>query len=219
MKLTDGNRLVGVVPCDEHDDGLLATRGGKGIRFAVTDVRCFTGRGSEGVAGIKLAAGDEVISVSLLRHVAFGAEERDAYLRRSRAERAEEGAAAEDISALADARYAELKAVEEFVLTVTARGFGKRSSAYDYRVTGRGGQGIVNIDLGEGDNAVVASFPVLAEDQIMLATDKGQVIRTRVAEIRVAGRSTRGVTLFRTEADERVVAIARLREDDAGRPE
>ena len=231
MKLTEGNRLVGVVPCDERDDVLLATRGGKSIRFAVTDVRSFTGRGSEGVSGIRLAEGDEVISVSLLRHVDFEAEERDAYLRRSRAERAEDGTAVEEgaiqddgaatgaIVTLSDARYAELKAAEEFVLTVTARGFGKRSSAYEYRVTGRGGQGIVNIDLAGSENAVVGSFPVVAENQIMLATNKGQVIRTRVAEIRLAGRSTRGVTLFRTEADERVVAVARLRDDDSDRPE
>ncbi len=212
MKLDAGDTLIGVRTCTDDDDALLATRDGRCIRFAATDVRLFTGRASTGVRGIRLID-DVVISMSVLGHVLFDAEERDAYLRRRRAERAE------DVSepagdAIDDERYAAMRADEQFVLTVAAHGFGKRTSAYEYRVTGRGGQGITNIDLGkEPDNTVVASLVISEADQIMLVTNAGQLIRTRVDEIRIAGRSTRGVTLFRVGADERVVSVTRLSDE------
>ena len=233
MKLDPGDTLIGVRACGENDDALLATRGGKCIRFPVTDVRVFSGRTSTGVRGIRLIEDDVVISMPTLVHVKFDAEERDAYLRRSRVERAEEAAdlasgddasgtsddatgTSDDSIGIGDDRYTALREVEQFVLTVTAHGFGKVTSAYEYRVTGRGGQGITNIDLGrEPDNSVVASLVVSDADQIMLVTNAGQLIRTRVDEIRIAGRSTRGVTLFRMAAGERVVSVTRL-SDDAG---
>ena len=226
MKLDAGDTLIGVRACGENDDALLATRGGKCIRFPVTAVRVFSGRTSTGVRGIRLIEDDRVISMPTLVHVKFDAEERDAYLRRSRVERAEEAtdvsggedasAIGDDASAIGDDRYTALREFEQFVLTVTAHGFGKRTSAYEYRVTGRGGQGITNIDLGrEQDNSVVASLVVSDADQIMLVTNAGQLIRTRVDEIRIAGRSTRGVTLFRMAAGERVVSVTRL-SDEAG---
>ena len=221
MKLAAEDRLIGVRACSDEDDGLLSTALGKCIRFPVTDVRVFSGRSSIGVRGMRLAAEDRVISLSALRHVAFAAGERDAYLRRSRVERAEDEAALEPLPAEATidaARYRDMQASEQFILTVTARGFGKRSSAFEYRVAGRGGQGIANIDLGTADNAVVASFPVADGDQIMLVTDAGQLIRTHIGEIRIAGRATRGVTLFRVATDEHVVSVTKLRDegDDEG---
>ncbi|MFQ5972329.1 MAG: DNA gyrase subunit A [Alphaproteobacteria bacterium] len=213
MKLDEDNRLVGVQTCDEGDDVLLAAAGGKCIRFPATEVRVFSGRTSEGVRGIKLAKGDEVISLSILRHARFGTEEREAYLRRRRVERAESANGEEAVEAVSDELYAEMGSQEQFILTVSANGYGKRSSAYEYRVTGRGGQGIANIDLGPGENSVVGSFPVADEDQLVLVTDAGQLIRTRVDEIRIAGRSTRGVTLFRVAEGERVVSVTDIGSD------
>jgi len=220
MKLDEGDRLIGVATCDQDDNVLLAAARGKCIRFPVSDVRVFSGRTSTGVRGIKMAAGEQVISMSILNHVEFGVEERDAYLKRRRAERAdedeeiagEEAAVTEVV--LDDARYAELHAGDQMILTIAANGFGKRSSAYEYTVRGRGGQGIANIDLGRTrDNTVVASFPVQDDDELILVTDAGQTIRTRVEEIRIAGRATRGVTVFRIGEDERVVSVTRLSED------
>lgn len=218
MKLAADDRLIGVRTCSDDDDGLLATADGKCIRFPVTAVRVFSGRNSVGVRGIKLASADAVISMSVLRHVEFAAGERNDYLRRSRVERAEEdvvGTAELEDTTLETSRYRDMQASEEFVLTVTSRGFGKRSSAYEYRVAGRGGQGIANIDIG-GDNSVVGSFTVTDGDQIMLVTDTGQLIRTHVEEIRIAGRATRGVTLFRVSEGERVVSVTKLRDDGGG---
>ena len=214
MKLDDDDRLIGVQTCDQDDDVLLAAGGGRCIRFPVTDVRLFSGRTSSGVRGIKLGRGDIVISMSILRHAEFDTEERDAYLRRSRIERAENGSADEngDAAAIADDRYAEMKALEQFILTVSSDGYGKRSSAHEYRVAGRGGQGIANIDLNRG-GSVVGSFPVESSEQIVLVTNGGQIIRTRVDEIRIAGRSTRGVTLFRVGTGERVVSVTTIGDD------
>ena len=194
MKLDEGDRLIGVATCRDGDDVLLATRRGRCIRFQITDdtLRVFAGRDSSGVRGIRLGAGDEVISLSVLRHVDAGSEERIAYLRHAAAQRRRSGEeepvrggrrrrgrgepAAE--VALLPARIAELEAAEEFLLTVTDGGFGKRSSAYDYRVTGRGGQGIANITLGaRNGTAVVATFPVRQGDDVMLVTDAGRLIR------------------------------------------
>ena len=236
MKLDEGDQLVGVHPCDDTDHVLLATAKAKSIRFEATDVRVFAGRNSTGVRGIRLGKDDRVISMSILSHAEFSVDEREAYLKRSRAERAEPdsdelaeavtdaaesdadaeaGAASGEALVLSEERYAELAAQEQFILSVTANGFGKRTSAYEYRITNRGGQGVVNITLSDvKDNAVVASFPVEEETQLVMVTDGGQLIRTGVADVRIAGRSTRGVTLFRVAEDERVVTVAHLRDDD-----
>jgi DNA gyrase subunit A len=229
MKLEEENeRLIGVMPCSDTDDVLLATRGGKCIRFAIDEVRLFAGRSSTGVRGIKLAGDDSVISMSMLRHADFDMAERDAYLRLARkrrgvdeAESSEPGETAESGAVetptaevtLSDERYAAFAGQEEFILSVTANGFGKRSSAYEYRVTGRGGQGIANIETSERNGPVLASFPVRHGDQIMLVTDGGQVLRIPVDDIRIAGRKTQGVVLFRVSDGERVVSVSRLTED------
>ena len=214
MKLADDDQLIGVQVCDDDGDVLLAAAGGKCIRFPATDVRLFSGRTSTGVRGIKLAKNDRVISLSILRHAEFDTDERDAYLRQRRAERSEENGDAG--SQLPADRYAELAAQEEFILTVTSTGFGKRTSAYEYRVTGRGGQGIANVDFGRADASVVASFPVDHDTELVLVSDAGQLIRTSVENVRIAGRATRGVTIFRVADDEQVVSVGAVRDADNG---
>ena len=229
MKLNEGDQLIGVQACNENQDVLLATAAGKCIRFPTTEVRVFAGRNSTGVRGIRLADGDSVISMSILRHVEFSVEERDAYLRRRRHERmdsenddangngsVENGESVEAVE-LDDDRYAQMSEVDEYILTLAANGYGKRSSAYEYAVRKRGGQGIANIDLGSGkENSVTASFPVDTGDQLVLVTDHGQMIRTTVDDIRIAGRSTRGVIVFRVADDEKVVSVSRLNEEEDG---
>ncbi|MFQ5985188.1 MAG: DNA gyrase subunit A [Alphaproteobacteria bacterium] len=218
MKLAAGERLIGVRACAQDQDALLATRAGKCVRFPVKDVRIFSGRSSLGVRGVALAEGDEVISMSILDHAEIEVEERDTYLKlaasRRRGEAADDEAAhvPEPAEELAENRVGELAAGEEFILTITASGYGKRTSAYDYRITRRGGKGVENISLTREGDTVVASFPVGHTDQIMLVTDGGQLIRCPVDEIRIMGRRTRGVTLFRIAEDERVVSAARLAE-------
>jgi len=229
MKLDKGDRLIGVQTCSEEDDVLLAAANGQAIRFPVADVRVFTGRTSTGVRGIKLEEGDHVISMSILRHVDVETAERIAYIRMSRKRRGgEEEAAGEAVEeeaaetaetvTLTPERFASLEAVEEFILTVTAKGFGKRSSAYQYRITGRGGQGIAAIEMSDRNGKAVASFPVGHRDQIMLVTDRGQLIRCPVTDIRIAGRKTQGVVLFKVEEGEKVVSVTRL-SDEAPVPE
>ncbi len=228
MKLEDeGERLIGVRTCSESDDILLATRGGKCIRFPVADVRVFTGRTSTGVRGIRLGIGDQVISMSILNHTDADAAERAAYFRLRRLERgSEDGAeeatdgnghgepAQEQEVTLSTERFEYLARAEEFILTVSDRGFGKRSSSYDYRVTGRGGQGIRNMALGDRAGAIVACFPVREGDHVMLITDGGQVLRMEADSIRITGRQAKGVTLIRVATDEQVVSAALVREED-----
>ncbi len=229
MKLDEGDRLIGVATCREGDDVFLATKLGRCIRFQITDenLRVFSGRDSSGVRGIKLGADDEVMSLSVLRHVEATAEERAAYLKYAAAQRrsgddeaAEPVEAAEEpVSdiALSEARIAELAAAEEILLTVTNSGFGKRSSAYEYRVAGRGGQGIANITLSARRNgkAVAASFQVREGDDVMLVTDGGRLIRVPVDQVRITGRSVMGVTLFRLDDDERVTSVFPVLEQEA----
>jgi DNA gyrase subunit A len=217
MKLDAGDRLIGVGVCTEANDILLAARSGKAIRFAVGDVRVFAGRDSIGVRGIKMEEGDRVVSMSVLRHVEIDVEERDAYLRfaaakrRALGEEADAEETAEPTAVVLPAeRLNELEVLEEFILTVTAKGFGKRTSAYEYRVIGRGGQGVANIEMSARNGPVVASFPVGEDDQIMLVTNGGQLIRCPVHDIRIARRQTQGVTIFRVADDEDVVAVAHL---------
>jgi DNA gyrase subunit A len=227
-----GDRLIGVSVCGEEQDVLLATRQGRAMRFPVATVRVFQSRASTGVRGIALADGDQVISMSLFDSgKGITTEEREGYLRQSRALRQAENAAesAEDEATPADAtpaaeeapaatltqaRFEELQAKEEFVLTVASSGFGKRTSAYEYRVTGRGGKGVELMSLARGGE-VVAAFPV-GNDQIMLVTDGGTLIRCPVDGIRIAGRATRGVRIVNVSEGERVVSAVRIGEDDAG---
>jgi DNA gyrase subunit A len=172
-----------------------------------TDVREFQSRSSTGVRGVRLLGDDEVISMSILRRAGTTQEEREAYLR-CPPWREREGAEC----TLSPERTAEMAEKEQFILTITRNGFGKRTSAYEYRRTNRGGQGITNIDTGERNGGVVASFPVKPGEQIMLATDQGKMIRTTVGSIRIAGRNTQGVMIFRVDASEHVVSVAKIDE-------
>ena len=221
MKLDDGDHLVGVSTCTEDHDVLLAAHSGKCIRFSVPAVRVFSGRTSTGVRGIKLAKGDRIISMSILIHAEANAEERDDYLAacnaRCRLEgadytgRDEEKASDEALAQrLDEAAFRAMGEAEEFILTVTENGYGKRTSAYEYRVAGRGGQGIASIETSARNGSVVASFWVGDEDQIVMVTDTGQIIRCPVRDIRVAGRRTQGVTLFDLSDNERMVSVTRL---------
>jgi DNA gyrase subunit A len=223
MKLDEGDNIVDVQICTENDDVLLTSAAGQCIRFAVDDVRVFQGRTSMGVRGIALADGDKMISLSILRHVEATADERMAYLKRASAVRrggngeAEENGVdseeAEGAIELGQTRYAELSAAEQFVLTISEKGFGKRTSSYEYRTTGRGGKGIVAMAITDRNGRLVASFPVEDSDQIMLVTDGGQLIRCPVDGIRIAGRSTQGVIVFSTAEGERVASVERLSDE------
>jgi len=233
MKLAEGEQIVDVQICTERDDVLLTSAAGQCIRFPVADVRVFQGRTSMGVRGIALAQGGKLISLSILRHLDATAEERAAYLKRANAvrrgngeseeaqeaqeaEEAEEGVA-ESAGAieLGERRYVEMSAAEQFVLTISERGFGKRSSSYEYRTTGRGGKGIVAMSVTARNGRLVASFPVEEADEIMLVTNRGQLIRCPINGIRIAGRSTQGVIVFDTAQGERVVSVERLGEEGA----
>ena len=202
------DRLIGVALLSEADDILLATRQGKAIRFEATAVREFQSRTSTGVRGITLKAGDEVISLSILRGSDATTDEREAYLR------AAPWKENENEPALAPERMAELEAAEDFILTVCANGYGKRSSAYEYRRTGRGGQGITNIDNIRRNGPVVASFPAHAHEQLMLVTDQAKLIRMNLDTLRVIGRGGAGVRLFTVADDEHVVSAARIDEEE-----
>ena len=225
MKLDEGDHLIGVATCREGDDVLLAARAARCIRFQATDdnLRVFAGRDSTGVRGIRLATGDAVISMSVLRHVEVSTEERAAYMKISAARRRAEGdegmavpETEEDVAdiTLSAERIAELETAEEFLLTVTDGGFGKRSSAYEYRVAYRGGQGIANISLSRRTGvAVAATLPARPGDDVMLVTDAGRLIRVPADQVRVTGRMAMGVTLFRVDAGEHVTAAFPILDD------
>ena len=233
MKLDEGDELIGVQTCSEAQDIMLAADSGKCIRFPVTEVRIFSGRTSTGVRGIRLAEGQKIVSMTMIDHVELETDVRDVYLRMSKARRrlpdeeddsvqdvvetSDEDTGAETASAhitLTEEEYEALSEKEQFMLTVTENGYGKRTSAFEYRTTRRGGQGVVNIATEGRNGAVAASFPVEDGDQMMLVTDGGKIIRSPVADIRIAGRSTQGVTLFDTADDEKVVSVAHLKEGD-----
>ncbi|WP_435642115.1 DNA gyrase subunit A [Micavibrio aeruginosavorus] len=216
MKLEEeGEKLISVKIAREDDDILLATRLGKAIRFPVDDVRVFSGRTSTGVRGVKLAKDDdEVISMSILTHVEATADERTAYLKMANKLRGadEEGVEFEggDIQ-LSEARFKELQEKEQFLLSVTVKGFGKRTSAYEYRLSGRGGQGVTNMALtAKNGGEMIATFPVTDEHEVMLVSDAGQLIRMPVHDVRFTGRSAQGVTLFKVAEGEKVVSVAWL---------
>ena len=215
MKLPEGVSIVNVRICNEMDDFLLTTSRGKVIRFPVTDVRVFKGRDSTGVRGIKLAKGDGVVSMAVIRHVDATPDERAAYFKMRRAITGDESGeteGAETDIALSQERYAELSALEQWILTITSGGYGKRSSAHEYRVAGRGGLGIAAANLGRRGDTIVASFTVEDDDQIMLATSTGQSIRCPVSGISRQGRTSSGVTVFNTSKDEEVVSVAWIAE-------
>ncbi|MDX2288651.1 MAG: DNA gyrase subunit A [Hyphomicrobiaceae bacterium] len=227
MKLDEGDRIVNVATCTPADTVLLTTADGQCIRFDVEDVRVFKGRDSTGVRGIRLEAGNEVISMAILDGLETAAPERAAYLKIASAQRrstedaeaTEEATGTPDADAtdeeagdvhLTDERIAEMAAREQFVLTISERGFGKRTSSYEYRTSGRGGKGILAMVVNDRNGRLCASFPIGGSDQIMLVTNAGQLIRTTVEQVRIAGRNTQGVRIFRTDADERVVSVERI---------
>lgn len=245
MKLDEEDSLIGVATCREGQDVFLATRGARCIRFQITDdtLRVFAGRGSSGVRGIRLAEGDRVISLAVLNHVEATVEERSAYLRmanaKRRAENAAEAAEEDTDTVQADSdeeegsntdallspeRFAQLEEAEEILLIVSDGGFGRRSSAYDYRVSGRGGQGITNMTFSANKRGkeVAATLPVLEGTDVMLVTDAGRLIRVPVDQVRVMARQASGVTLFRLNDDERVTSVFPVMddgEDEAGEAE
>jgi DNA gyrase subunit A len=229
MKLDEGDRIIDVAICRPSDDVLLTTAEGQAIRFACDDVRLFKGRDSDGVRGIRLEDTDHLISMAILLHVDAEAAERSAYIKQAsalrRAQDVEEpetsapdpepeaGEEIEGSAELTPERFAELSAKEQFVLTLSEKGYGKRSSSYEYRISGRGGKGIAAMVVNERNGKLIASFPVEATDQIMLVTDGGQLIRTTVEEVRIAGRNTQGVRIFRTDDEEKVVSVERIPEE------
>ena len=212
MKLKEKDSLVNVVVCSDKDNIFMSTRLGKCVRFSCKDLRVFSGRSSVGVRGVKLSNTDSIISLAILNGFDFVVEERDEYLKICSAERKNEKIEREILD---EKKYSLLKENEEFILSVTDKGFGKRSSSYEYRKTSRGGVGIANMQFTERNgNEVVASFPITDKDQLMLVTDKGKLIRCPVNDIRIAGRQTQGVTLFNVSDDERVVSVAKLEENE-----
>jgi DNA gyrase subunit A len=225
MKLDEGDKLIGVMTCNETDQILLSAKSGKCIRFPVDAVRVFKSRTSDGVRGMKLAEKDTVISMSVLKGVDCTTEERVAYLKMAAAKRRAQGEEAEAVTpdaedasvqaiTLSEERFAQLAAQEQFILTVTQNGYGKRSSAYEYRVTNRAGSGIVSIITSARNGGVIASFPVEESSQIMLMTDKAKLIRTPVVGVRIAGRNTQGVTILKTAEAEKVVSATAVKEGD-----
>ena len=225
MKLENGDRIVGVEVCSEQQDVLLTSANGQAIRFPTTDVRVFKGRESAGVRGIKLEDGDEVISMAILTHVEASAAERGAYVRQANTIRrggveiepeTDPETDGQEMVVLSPERYAELSAHEEFVLTVSENGYGKRSSAFEYRISGRSGKGIIAMTVNPRNGRLVASFPVEDSDQIMLVTDRGQLIRVPVDGISMMGRSTQGVIVFATGTDERVVSVEHIPDVENG---
>jgi len=220
MKLDAGEAIVDVATATDRDDVLLTTRDGQCIRFAVPEVRVFQGRTSMGVRGVALGSDDRVISLSILNHFDALSEERTAYLKRANALRRrmgedvspEAGSESEEATAveLSDTRFYEMQAAEQIILTVSENGYGKRTSSYEYRTTGRGGKGIVAMAVNARNGKLVASFPVAHGDEIMLVTDGGQLIRCPVDGIRIAGRGAQGVIVFDTAEDERVVSVEHI---------
>ena len=224
MKLKKEDLLIGVETCRENEDVLLASKLGKCIRFKVPDIRVFSGRSSSGVRGIRLKTSDEVISMTILKHADFSIEERDSYLKKetslnngSEANETKDLKKAESAITLSSERIRKMSDQEEFILTVSQKGYGKRSSAYDYRITRRGGSGITNMELKKRNgSSVTASFPIDKNDHIVLVTDQGKLIRCPINDVRIARRQTQGVKLFDIADNEKVVSVTRLTEMENG---
>ena len=224
IRLDEDDSLVNVMACSEDDHILLASRQGKAVRFPVNAVRVFRSRTSDGVRGMKLADGDKVISMTILHGIKASMEEREAYLtipveKRLEIAKGDQEFTEEELGvSLSKEQIIELAKAEEFILTISENGFGKRTSAYHYRITNRGGSGIVNMVLSAKTGNVVASMPANTNDEIMLITNNGKLIRCKLDSVRITGRSTSGVILFKTEKDERVVSaslIAEVSEEEA----
>ena len=236
MKPDEGEQIIGVALCTESDDIVLTSNAGRCIRFPVPNVRVFRSRSSTGVRGIRLNEGSELISMAILRHSEATAAERNAYLKETALRRrsmeadmadeevAENGASEADDELngetetdeeikLSPEQYEEMQAQEQFLLTISQNGYGKRTSAYEYRTTARGGKGLTAMTVTERNGPLVASFPVTDSDQIMLVTDNGQLIRCPVEDLRIIGRNTQGVTIFRTDENARVVSVVCLQEE------
>jgi DNA gyrase subunit A len=220
MKLEEGDAIIGVDLCQEQDNVLLTSAQGQCIRFEMGDIRVFKGRASDGVRGIRLEEGDKVISMSIIKHVEATPQERAAFVKMSRAVAGDDsnGNGDEDDTpvetVLSQERYAQMSAAEQVILTISENGYGKRTSAYEYRVSGRGGKGITAMAVNERNGPLVASFAVEENDEIMLVTDQGQMIRCPVHDIRKTGRSAQGVIVFDTADDEHVVSVEHITEAD-----
>ena len=211
MKLIEDDKLINVITCSEKSHIFISTKLGKCIRFLGKDVRLFSGRTSVGVRGIRLQNRDSVISLAILKNINFDTSERDNYLKFSNAERKKEKISIN----LNKEKLKSFKDEEQFIVSITDKGFGKRSSAYEYRVTKRGGMGIANMQLTpRNGEEIVASFPIKNTDQLMLVTDKGKLIRCPVNGVRIAGRQTQGVTLLNVSENEKVVSVAKLEENE-----
>ena len=222
MKLDEGDSLISVLPCNEDQDVFLATYRGRAIRFPVPEIRVFAGRNSTGVRGITLGKDDRIIGMAMLNRGESDSAVRAAYIKQSRAARRAETGIDEEADSdeeettlvLDDAKMAEMASREEFILTISENGFGKRTSSYEYRLTHRGGGGFTNIKLGGKNTAVAGSFPVENDQDVIMVTDGGKIIRTPVSDVRIAGRSTAGVTLFRTAENEKVVSAISIEGSD-----
>ena len=214
MKLPKNDAIVAVATCAPDEDVMLSTAKGRCIRFPVNTIRVFAGRASKGVRGIRLDEDDKVISMSILKHIDATPEERNTYLRqagkgRSKGESTAEG----EGKKLSKQRFDELAELEQFILTASANGFGKRTSSVSYLTKNRGGKGIISMELAKRNDEMISSFPITEDDQIMLISNGGQLIRCGIKDVRIAGRNTKGVTLFRLGKGERVVSVARVDDD------
>ena len=204
MKLEKDDKIVSVKIVKKNDDVMLNTHSGKSLRINASKIRIFKGRSSKGIKGINLKNNDKVISLTVLNHVETTSEETKAYIKRTRKDDLEN---TDDTNfEISTKKYEELKLREEFILTITENGYGKRSSSYEFRESGRGGQGIINIISSERNGNIAASYSVKNDDDIMLITNKGQMIRCAVSDIRITGRNTQGVRIFKVEKDEKVVS-------------
>ena len=219
MKLSDEDKLIGVHTCEEKgNDVFLSTKEGKCLRFPISNVRKFSGRNSVGVRGIRLSKDDTVISMYILKHAKFSIDERNNYLkiansiRRKKLQRSMPFSKLLKGKKLSEKKFVEMENIEEFILSVADNGFGKRSSAYEYRVTSRGGKGIANMTVNKKTGKVVSSFPVNEKDDVMLIAGTGKLIRSPVNKIRIAGRTTQGVTLFKVESSEKVLSAASIKD-------
>jgi DNA gyrase subunit A len=214
MKLDPHEKLVSVALCKDDMDVIISSKLGKCVRFPVSDLRVFNSRSSTGVRAMKLLGDDEVISMAVLNNGTSTAEEREEYIKYSNWLIRSSEEIIQDQMMTPPAKYEEMKALEQVLLTVTERGFAKRTSSFEYRTCGRGGQGVKNIDMSSKNGAVVAVFPVEENDDVMLVTDSGKLIRCPVAGVRTTGRVAQGVILFRVEKDEKVVSAVRLADGD-----
>jgi DNA gyrase subunit A len=219
MKLHTGDKIIGVAICSERDDILLTTKEGKAIRFPVKDIRIFKSRASSGIRGIKLKKNDQVLSLMIVNHIDASYDELKSYLRMASFSRKDEMSDSEPVDdnegvkvKISPEKYSELVASEQFILAITEKGYGKRSSLYEYRTTKRGGSGIIAMKLTDKNGKIASSFPINTNDDIMLISDQGRAMRTGVSKIRIGGRNTQGVKVFSVSGKERVTSADKIEE-------